>query len=479
MNPQQSPTSTVERPDVRHGSETLLHGRWLFIARVSWIVLTLFLLTLNAVMIPRYNAVLQAHCQADPQCFAIQLTAYDRQLLHQFGLSLGFLAAYRVMLDALSVLLYCVLGMLIFWRRSADRMALFGAFVLVLFGAAGFTNILQDTLAPLSPAWYVLIGTLDVLGQTGFLLFFFLFPSGRFVPRWTRWIALLVVLYWIYTIFISKSLYSQSSWSNLVFFALLFSVVGAQVYRYRRVSTFRERQQTKWVVFGFTIGMVGFVLFLGLGNAFLPSALLQSGVAATLVAGTITYGFLLLVPISITLAILRARLYDIDVVINKALVYGLLTALLAGVFVGLVLGLQALLGGLLHQTNAIALVISTLAMSALFQPFRRRLQSIIDRRFYRRKYDAARTLVAFSATLRTEVDLAALSEHLVEVVQETMQPASVLLWLRPPAHHGTPQAPWHATPAGHAEEEARGDERNDSPRARAHSASGRFDPTVS
>src|SRR5712692_7472208 len=212
MNLQQNPTITVERPDVRNGSETRLHGRWLFIARASWIVLTLFLLTLNAVMIPRYNAVLQAHCQPDPQCFAIQLTAYDRQLLHQFGLSLGFLAAYRVMLDALSVLMYCVLGMLIFWHRSADRMALFGAFVLVLFGAAGFTNILQDTLAPLSPAWFVLIGTLDVLGQTGFLIFFFLFPSVRCVPRGTRWIALLVVLHWIHPIFLPKNLYSQSSW---------------------------------------------------------------------------------------------------------------------------------------------------------------------------------------------------------------------------------------------------------------------------
>ncbi len=228
-----------------------LHERWLLIARAGWIALALLVLVLNIVMIPRFDALLQAPCQPGQTCFAIRLTAYDRQLLHQLGLSLGFLAAYRVMLDALSVLIYCILGMLIFWRKSADRMALFCAFVLVLFGGAGFTNILQDTLALLSPAWFVLIGTLDVLGQTGFLIFFFLFPSGRFVPRWTRWIALLVVLYWIYTIFISNSLYSQSSWSNLVFFALLFSVVAAQVYRYRRVSTFRERQQTRWVVFGF------------------------------------------------------------------------------------------------------------------------------------------------------------------------------------------------------------------------------------
>ena len=103
-------------------------------------------------------------------------------------------------------------------------------------------EILQETLAPVSPAWFALIGTLDVLGQTSFMIFFLLFPSGRFVPRWTRWVALCVVLYWIYAIFLSNSLYSQSSWSNLVFFALLLCIVGAQVYRYRRVSTPVERQ---------------------------------------------------------------------------------------------------------------------------------------------------------------------------------------------------------------------------------------------
>src|SRR6266581_3840467 len=331
MNLQQSPTHTVEPPGVRNELETRLHGRWLLIARVGWIALTLLLLTLNAVMIPSYDALLQAHCQPGPQCFAIQLTTYDRQLLHQLGLSLGFLAAYRVMLDALSVFIYCVLGMLIFWRKSADRMALFCAFVLVLFGGAGFTNILQGTLALLSPAWFVLIGTLDVLGQTGFLIFFFLFPSGRFVPRWTRWIALLVVLYWIYTIFLSNNLYGQGSWSNLVFFALLFCVVGAQVYRYRRVSTFRERQQTKWVVFGLVMALGGFALFLIIVNLFHPLKVLNTSAAGALIPTTVTNGLLLFIPISIAIAVLRSRLYDIDTVINKALVYGLLTALLAAV----------------------------------------------------------------------------------------------------------------------------------------------------
>lgn len=139
---------------------------------------------------------------------------------------------------------------------------------------------------------------------------------------------------------------------------------------------------------------------------------------------------LLLIPLSIGFSILRYRLYDIDLLINRTLVYGTLTALLALVYFGLIFGLQFLLRGIISQNNSIAIVISTLAIAALFQPLRHRIQSIIDRRFYRRKYDAAKVVEAFSATLRNEVDLDQLSKHLVSVVQETMQPAHVSLWLR-------------------------------------------------
>ena len=452
MSLQQSQTNSIEQTGERNSSEMRLHGSWLLIARISWVVLTLLILTLNIVMIPRYSAVLQAHCNPGSQCFAISLTTSDQQLLHQFGLSLGFVAAYQIMLDAVSVLVCCALGALLFWRKSNNRMALFCAFMLVLFGGAGFTSILQDTLAPLSAVWFALVGTLDLLGQSSFMIFFFLFPTGRFVPRWTRWIAPCVVLYWIYAIFLTNDS-SQSSWSNLVFFALLFCIVGAQVYRYRRVSTPRERLQTKWVVFGFSIGIVGFivsVVLANLGNTFLQPSI----VIKTLVGGTILYGFLLLIPISIATAILRSRLYDIDVIINKALVYGSLTALLAAVYAGLIIGLETLAGVITGRafSNPFALVVSTLAIYALFQPLRSRIQRVIDRRFYRRKYDAARTLEAFSAALRNEVDLASLSEHLVGVVQETMQPASISLWLRSPTKV---QIPWSFTSSVSSESEAR------------------------
>ena len=140
--------------------------------------------------------------------------------------------------------------------------------------------------------------------------------------------------------------------------------------------------------------------------------------------------FTFLIPIAFGVAILRNRLWDIDIIINRTLVYGTLTAIIVLVYFGLIFALQFLLRGIINQNNDVAIVVSTLAIAALFQPLRHRLQRFIDRRFYRSKYDAAKTLEAFSATLRNEVDLNQLREELVAIVQETMQPSHVSLWLR-------------------------------------------------
>jgi hypothetical protein len=137
------------------------------------------------------------------------------------------------------------------------------------------------------------------------------------------------------------------------------------------------------------------------------------------------------VPIAVGVAVLRYRLYDIDLLINRALVYGSLTVLLAAAYAGGVVGLQAAFRGLTGQGSALAVVASTLAIAALFGPLRRRVQAFVDRRFYRRKYDAAKTLAAFSARLRDETDLRTLTDDLVGVTRGTVQPEHVSLWLRP------------------------------------------------
>lgn len=429
MSLQQSSTRAVEHLRERNESEIHLHGRWLFIARAGWVVLTLLVLTLNAIAIPQADALLQGVCQPGALC-TNGWTSDQVSQLQQSGLSPGFLAAYLIGWGVGTTLIYTALAALIFWRRSDDRMALFCAYMLVLFGGATYTLLLDFGLRTVAPAWYWLVGGLELLAQVCVPTFFLLFPSGRFVPRWTRWGVFVFVLYFVWYLFLTNAYLGQlTGVLALVFAALILGLIGLQVYRYRRVSTFRERQQTKWVVFGLVMAMGGFALFLIIWNLFVPPNLLNSPVLGNLIPTTVTDGLLLFIPISIAIAVLRSRLYDIDAIINKALVYALLTALLAAVYAGLIFALQSLFQGMFLRNNAVAIVISTLTIAALFQPLRHRIQRVIDRRFYRSKYDAAKIVANFSSTLRNEVDLTTLSEHLVAVVEETMQPVHVSLWL--------------------------------------------------
>ena len=226
--------------------------------------------------------------------------------------------------------------------------------------------------------------------------------------------------------------FPRSPWNLLdgpLFFGLISGAVLAQAYRYRRVSTPVHHQKTKWVVFGIAVGGAGLVGTSTLGTA--VPAIEQSGPLGQMIGTTLSEGFVLLIPLSIGVAMVRSGLYEIDLIINRTLVYGSLTATLVALYFGAIVALQRVFVFLTGQKSTLAVVASTLLIAALFNPLRRRIQSFIDRRFYRRKYDAARTLEAFSAKLRDETDLEALNYELVDVVRETMQPAHVSLWLRP------------------------------------------------
>jgi hypothetical protein len=433
----QSATSAHPTAAVEESTATeQLRGPWLFVARVAWILLALGTLALNLVMLPQLLSALLTPCAPSIHCFYLQFTAYDQHIARQTSLTRDFVANYEVWVSTGAMLVFYVVAAVIFLRRSSDRMALFCAFTLMLFGGIVFSPTLQDTLAVQSSIGFWLFGVLYVLAESSFPIFLLLFPNGRFVPRWSRWLIPLIVAYWGYD-FLSGHLYDQTfNLSTLVFFVVLLSPLVAQIYRYRRVSTPRERQQTKWVVFGSAIALIGFVLFIAAGNLVVPPEALESNIITVLVAQTGFAVFLLLVPISIAVAILRSRLYDIDVIINRTLVYGSLTAILALIYIAGVVGMQAIINAFAQRQSSepspVLIVITTLAVAALFQPLRRRLQRGIDRRFYRAKFDTARTLERFAVTLRSETDLPHLTDDLLGVITETMQPAHLSLWLRAP-----------------------------------------------
>jgi len=352
-----------------------------------------------------------------------RLTTEQVQVFKNLGLTPEFYAAYTVALPVGAMVVFTAIATVIFWRRSEDRMALFGAFMLVVFGGAALTSDVPQTLAAAHPALWFPVHLLDYMGQVAFVVFFYVFPNGRFVPRWTRWLAIAVALLYVPDIFFPDS--SLDLLSGPLFIGFIGSLVIAQVYRYRRVSSPVERQQTKWVVFGVGVALVGFTILLTLAN-YVPS-FKPTGPLGEMVAETWVYGFIALIPFSISVAMLRSGLYEVDLLINRTLVYGSLTAtLVAPYFVGIVV-LQRVFVLLTGQRSTLAVVASTLLIAALFTPLRRRIQSFIDRRFYRRKYDARKTLEAFSAKLRDETDLEALNNDLVGVVRETMQPAHVCL----------------------------------------------------
>jgi hypothetical protein len=394
----------------------------LLLARVAWVVVAVVALGRFVTSEPvRYDHL------AHP-------TVVVRDALAELGLSAVGYAFYNVALDAVFVSVFAVVAGVIFWRRSDDPVALLVATMLVVWGPLNGLFVLTPNVTQgLSPVLDLTLNRVPTfVGYMAWMLFFYLFPSGRFVPRWTRWLALGWVLFsgsWLFTPF------GPPTWPlplfNIVILVLWGSFLVAQLYRYVRVSDATQRQQTKWVVFGIAVAVGG-----GLATIFTVGAAIDlpsEQVGPRMLSLLLMDAFMLFIPLSIGIAVLRARLFDIDVVINRTLVYGSLTAVLALVYLGGVATTQAIFRALTSQEQQpqLAVVISTLVIAALFTPLRRRIQSFIDRRFYRSKYDTRKTLEAFSARLRDETDLDSLNTQLITVVRETMQPARISLWLRP------------------------------------------------
>lgn len=288
-----------------------------------------------------------------------------------------------------------------------------------------------------SIAWIMMIAGIPLLMPDGHL------PS----PRWriAGWLAIATAVLFTFSMVFTQEPPDQrltnfhnpfnlvskdvsdvlSGLTFLLMFVVISLCIASVVVRFRHASGV-ERQQLKWFVYASAwASVLLFLIFL--------SILQPPWLAGFSVPGSVFYLAIAGIPVATAIAILQHRLYDIDVVINRTLVYGSLTAVLAALYLVLVVGAQRLtevITGKDAGQQPLVIVITTLLVAALFQPLRRRIQATIDRRFYRARYDAARTLEAFGVTLRTEVELPALASQLIETIENTMRPAHVSLWLR-------------------------------------------------
>jgi hypothetical protein len=404
-------------PATKDASGTVLWGRWLLAARASWVVVAT--LTLSLVTTGLVVAFNRPDLIRPPSV---------RAALQQAGVpdQATMVVAFIIPLAATAAI-----GLLIFWRRSDDWAAIL--FSLMLVAACSIPIRSEWDLERAVPWLEFPIRFVWGVANFLFLILLFVFPDGRFVPRWTRLLGAAAI-----PAAVLVDLSQESSKVRLGLTALIWSLfwgVGlyAQVYRYRHVSGPVQRQQTKWVALAF--GLI--VVFLVPGVV-IPFVVVDAASGWFVWALPALAAVFPLFPASIAIAILRHHLYDIDRLLSRTLTYGLLTLVLGLVYAGAVVVLGQALnprGGY----SSLAVAASTLLIAALFQPARRRIQDRVDRRFNRRRADAAKTIEAFSARLREHVDLDTLSAELLGVVDQTMQPTTASLWLRPLTR--APQAP--------------------------------------
>lgn len=349
-------------------------------------------------------------------------------VLAELNLPGNFYAVYTLGVTLLFGLSFLVCGWLILLRRSQDWFGMYLS-LLLLSWTSGVGVFSSMPNSPLIEGSYV-----DWFMWPGLFLLLYFFPSGHIVPGWARWFVLGWILFSA-SVFVTDILGVLPE-NFLIFLPVLIAVllVGgyAQIYRYRRAATL-ERQQIKLVVFSLVFFAAFFVFFAlavnvtGLVN---PSERgLVSAFVYTIVLSTGAHLVFMGVPISITVAVLRYRLWDVDIIIRKTLLYSVMIGLLALVYIGGIILLQEVIAGFGVRQSPAAIVLSTLAIAILFNQVRRWLRPRVDRLFFRQKYDAEQALTAFATQTRDEVDIECLTAALVSALEETVHPVRVSLWL--------------------------------------------------
>jgi len=409
---------------------------------LSLLALSVLALMLYVAGTPAYFSRVSTLCTT---CIDERLTPTKLQALHLLGISITAYAVYWTTINLVIAGMYCVVAAFLCWRKPVDRMVLLTSFFLIALGTS-FSDI-PNALSAVFPAWRLPVALLDALGLPSLTAFVLLFPSGHFVPRWTRWVALGFAVVYFPGIFFPDSVLSFTHWPRLLTLPVPLAWLGmllfAQIYRYRQVSTPQERQQTKWVVFGASIALLGLLLLAFLPLAvlplffplqrlpLLPSVLLLTGV----------YLVLLLIPFALAMAVLRYHLWDIDVLINRTLVYGGLSACTIALYMLIVVALGTVLRA---ESNLWLSLFATGLVAVLFQPLRARLQRGVNRLLYGQRDEPYTVIARLSLRLKEQLSPDTVLLTIVETVAQALRlPYVAIVWkheetFEPAASYGRP-----------------------------------------
>lgn len=315
----------------------------------------------------------------------------------------------------------------ILWKKSHDW---FGLFLMVVFIVIGPSSgiMLKPVLEILPGLSFFIDRVLGAISWQLFFLLFFFFPNGRPVPSWVGWFAAGYSVFMLAAIVIKELNKSQAG----AFLGTLMVVlaIGSQIYRYVRQPDAVQRQQTRWVVAVLAYFLLLLPVMFLFGFQAPPAGSLGPALLKDYGLNFMARLVFWLTPAAMTIAVLRYRLWDIDLIIRRTLLYGALTAALAGLYYGMVLVLGQLFRALTGQESPLTMVLSTLAIVVLFTPLRRRLQAAVDRRFYRQSYNAEQAVAEFAAAARSETALNAITAQMVSVVEETVQPEQIWVWMK-------------------------------------------------
>jgi len=396
--------------------------RWLAMARRGWILVALVLAGNFVASIPAYYRNLRTVCTVPvSQCSSMwQPTPGNMLALQRLHLPVAAYAAYFVSLDVAASLLFWIVGMLIFWRKSQEWMGVSVSLVLIIFGSFGISDTLLATFAPPVTNYPLFIQLLIVLPAllqwTALGLFLLTFPTGRFAPRWS-WLMILLWIGQFGVYFATNFVLVVASFLLPVVFVTFGSTLGMQVYRYVRLYDAAQRQQVKWFLFAFFIGLALEIVGNGvLGGLVAPLNAPDSWFQ--LFTGTFTVFLFVPIPLAIGVAIFRHHLWGIDLLINRTLVYGALTLSVIGLYVLVVVGLGTLIQ---VQGNVFLSLLATGVIAVLFQPLRLRLQRGVNHLMYGERDDPYAVLTRLGSRLEATLVPEKVLPTIVETVAQALK----------------------------------------------------------